>query len=739
VAERNIACPRCRTDVAVPTSGEKVRCPECGQKLRFNAPADEPPPLPSPKLSVPPPLDLPEPAAQTAQPDAPPPKDAGPRVAPEAAADAEELHELWPALAALVGRVYEHGQVTSGDRLIFESDAERAADLARRLFPAPDPEFPRGHEVMTSVLPQTSLDDVIGLRLEQFRQLQQGLDEAQALIDHRLPQAQTSAPSADTAVEAAPAKRRSAGFPVISLLAAGLVLALAAVVAVPALRQRVFGHPLVAKLLGRDRESRSPDEEFLAAAKADIQDAEEAGPEAPAETKRPAPRDTAGPARPTPKEPEQQPVPAPRPEPEPTPRIEPTREPAPKPKAKAPAPKNTAPPPKKKAPAKRYYSRWKPREDGWIELFDGTKLRGWTGADKQWTLTKGVLVGNAPGAIEGLPQGQPAFINAVEADWTDYALAIELRLDDHSAIVLSHGVLAAHLGTERLRLGYPQQGWKTLDKTPKGLAAHKWYTAVLDVKGTHAELRINDQAALQTDDHESLAGGPAIEALHGRVAIRAIRAKIHPTDPDYRAVALGGGYTEDPSQRPVISQAKDDVPRELPEGVHTLFEGRDTEGWDFSGAWTVRDGSLVGRAGDDEIATAVYGATAENRDYVIRVECRLLRRSDQARPGEYFFIIFRHRSPESFYAMRIPTEGIFELGYYRNGRFRQTTRGVRKGHYNEWHEIELTVRGNQVSMRIDRIGGLPDWPIRYIRRGAIGVGVTGGQAAFRDFRVRILP
>lgn len=147
---------------------------------------------------------------------------------------------------------------------------------------------------------------------------------------------------------------------------------------------------------------------------------------------------------------------------------------------------------------------------------------------------------------------------------------------------------------------------------------------------------------------------------------------------------------------------------------------------------------MVASAMHGEVATAVFPATAESRDYILTARCRLLRSSKRTREGEYFFLIFRYQSPDSFYCMRLPIEGIFELGYYHRGRFREAARGVRKGHYNQWHEIELTIRGNDVSMRVDRLGGMPTLTAKYFRRGAIGVGVTGGEVAFRDIRVRIL-
>ena len=716
----------------MPLNGEKVRCPGCGQKLRFDADAgapkekpdaplpppeaDEPPPLPSPSLPSPrlfaaPPLpeETPEPPPDKPKAEAPPLPDSS---TPDPALDAEELHEMWPALTKLIGQIYEGGRVTAADRLVFRTDADRAGLLAQRLLPVADARFPHGYEVLASVLPRTSLDEIIGLSLEQFRRFEQSLDEAQALITRRLPRPEPEAEAAaqaDTSLAPPVERRREKSFPIASALAALIILAVASVVAVPALRRRVLGHPAVARILDVGTPS------------------EPAGPASPATPL------TDTPASPTPQ-------PRPAAPSSATPAVSRPEPPSPMPKTPTPAAKAPAPvrpePKAKAAPVRRFPSRWKPGADGWIVLFDGKDLGGWLGVDGHWQVKDGELRGVGGSGV--------AFLSAREADWADYTLAAKVMLGTSGTAVVSHGVLAARMGGKEaggVRLGYPQQGWRVLDEKPKGLARRKWYDVEFDVKGKQVEVRIGGQVALRSGAHEPLAGGPSLEALDGGVAFRDVRVKIHESDPDYRAVVLGEGYTDDPAARTVMTpatQGRDGPTAALRPGEHKLFDGRTLDGWTTRGAWIVREGQMVARAGPDQVATAIVPATAECSDYVIRARCRLLRRSDQAREGEYFFLVFRHQSPDLFYCMRLPTEGIFELGYYKNGRFRETTRGVRKGHFNEWHEIELTVRGGNVNMRVDNIGGLPTWPAKYFRRGAIGIGVTGGEAAFRDIRVRIL-
>jgi len=378
---------------------------------------------------------------------------------------------------------------------------------------------------------------------------------------------------------------------------------------------------------------------------------------------------------------------------------------------------------------KRFLSRWKPREDGWIVLFDGKSLDGWTGAPDHWKAKDGALVGLGADGV--------AFVMAREADWTDYNLAVQLMLSTTGAAVLSHGTLSADLGEKAVRLGYPQENWRTLDQKPKGLGRKKWYDVEFDVKGNHVEVRVNGQLALQSDGHKPLAGPPAIEALGGGVAFRDLRVRIHESDPDYKAVVLGEGYTEDPSKAKVPAEGPKQV-RPLGPGDHRLFNGRDLDGWQTAGDWAVRNGEMVATSAKGQLAHAFVPATESHRDYIIKARCRILRDSRRTQLGEYFFITFRQMRPGNYFCIRFPVEGIFEIGYYLDGRFGEVERGVRKGAYNEWREIEITVRGNDISMRVDDLRGLPTWKFTNFPKGAIGLGVTGGEAAFKDVRVRIL-
>jgi len=203
------------------------------------------------------------------------------------------------------------------------------------------------------------------------------------------------------------------------------------------------------------------------------------------------------------------------------------------------------------------------------------------------------------------------------------------------------------------------------------------------------------------------------------------------------------GPKEEP-EPPVPKDAPEPLTPESPwarlgPGVHRLFDGADLKDWAQAGAWEVRNGTLVGRAAVGPVASVVAG-NPEWADYTLHARCRIVRADRVTREGEYYLLIVRYQDPGNFYCVRFPIEGIYEIGYYRNGRFQEVGR-ARHGlgsRFNQWHEIEVGIRGEQLSVVVDNIRtGAPPWSLRGLDRGAVGVGVTGGQAEFDNIRIRV--
>ena len=176
-------------------------------------------------------------------------------------------------------------------------------------------------------------------------------------------------------------------------------------------------------------------------------------------------------------------------------------------------------------------------------------------------------------------------------------------------------------------------------------------------------------------------------------------------------------------------------------GVHRLFSGTDLKDWAQSGAWAVRGGAALARAPVGPVALAVAG-NPEWSDYTVQVRARIVRADRVTREGEYYLVILRYQDPQNFLCVRLPIEGIYEIGYYRDGAFHEVGRARHgigaRSHFNEWHTVEVGVNGNKISVVIDDIRtGAPPWTVRGLDKGACGIGVTGGEAAFADVRVKV--
>ena len=692
-------CPRCGRTVEVPITGEKVRCPGCQQKLRYEAP---PAPAPAPE----PLAELPEIAPPDLVPSiGPPAPDIGPAV--PSAAETDELRTLWPTLCAFITQCFEEAEATDDDRRQFRAKADRARELAQRVLPAPLPEDRDAHAVLTTVLHEATLDEILRLSLEDFRHLSEGLDEARALVDRHLPQPKAPVPRAAAAPRAALAPRAPAPQP---RSATPMVVGLAALVGV--LIGLVLAIPVIRSRLGATNDTGQPTDTITVTPQ-------------PATPTPGAPRyEEPNPAQPQP------PGPAPSTESPATPVpvfVEPGQpQPATQPPPRTPA---ATPQPHVETPAKRVLSRWKPAAGGWIPLFDGRTLDGWNGDTSSWNVRDGVLYGvSAVGT---------ASITAQEAEWADYTLAIEARLGKKGTLVVHHGALAALIADNHGRLGYPANNWRTINRQGKGLRRNAWHRIEFDVQGRRAQVRVNGKLYLSSAAHTPQNGPPALEVQAGGVAVRSCRLRLHTTDPDYRAVALGEGWkvAAQPATRPDGTPAP-----ALGPGTHVLFNRANLDGWTRTGNWSVQRGSIVGRAGYGNVAVVANGSP-QWTDYTFKARCRLTRRGRMVREGEYFLVIVRYKDPETFFCIRFAIEGIYELGYYRHGRWRETSR-ARHGlnnDFNKWHDIAITVRGNQVFLAVDGIGGKPPWPLpKGFAQGPIGLGVTGGQAAFENIRVRVV-
>jgi hypothetical protein len=696
-AANEVKCPRCGQAVLVPLSGDKVRCPGCGQKFRFDLSATTVPPpdapAEAPAAGVPPPVVI--------------------RPTPTAA-EAEEFRALWPAVCRLVSRVYEDHRASDSDRVLFRAQADRAAALGMLFLQAPGPASSPGHVFITSVLPEITLDEILGLSLEDFRGLAQSLDEAQQLLTRGLPPLPTQRPAAPKPVAqlppqpSIPVRPRRGLTPVqvgVAVVSLGIVVAI------------ILGFPWIEEFVGKQLGRKGPDDVASRGRRSP-------GGRAPAVSSPTPGASTAAPLPPTSRH-------QTRPEPGPgssTVAVPTFVQPQPPRPGTSEAVAPPLPPPEPLTPRpepKRVFSRWKPGPDGWIALLNNKDLDGLATDADRWSIKDNILYGTC--------QDGATTLTVREADWSDYCFAVEAMLAKTGTLVLGHGRLTAVLSGDGASLGTPQQ---LLDEQRRGLSRREWHRVELDVKGSNAEVRVNGRRILFSSGYTPEPGAPSLQAQQGAVAFRSARLRLHESDAAYRAVTLGEGLLV-AAPKPEPGTQETPTPKaELGLGAHRLFNGTDLDGWTKNGAWAVQDRAIACRAPAGLPATLVAGSP-DWRDCVLRARCRIVRKDAVPREGEYFLVIFRCRDPQNFSCIRFPVEGIYEIGYYQNGRFHETSR-ARFGlgpKFNKWHDIEVTVRDNSLSLVIDNVSGMPPWNIAGPNQGQVGLGVAGGEATFESVQV----
>jgi len=619
-------------------------------------------------------------------------------------ASPDELRHVFASLRTSVSRCYEEALVDDQARVEYRDEAKRIATLARELLTPPADGDSSGYVLLTDVLSGTTLDEIIRLSIADYRQFQESLEDAQRLIDtqlaeraaRELPSIISALPPSPPPAAPRPVQQSNVGFYVgLAALAVAIVVA---VVVVPRIVDQVRRNQADSSG-GPDSDPLSAliPPEHAPATKEDVVIVDRKGTEEP-------------------------------PAVTPIPTFDDKKAPSPA----APEPTKGPETPVVETPQPRYRSRWKPAPDGWITVFNGRDLDGLLGDATQWTVPENnVLQGAFPGGATG--------IGVAEAAWTNFQIRFEVMLGRAGSFAVRQDGLAVSL-TDKTVFASVRGSSEPVASVAKGLTRRKWYPVVVDLNGRDLTVTVNGSKALSSASRPEARGNPLLEVIDGAVRFRNVAIRLHESDPDYAAVVLGEGYANKP-EAPIVGPPEPipTQPTGLPLGDHTLFDGSTLKGWARSGDSTVMSGSMLFRAPARQLSTALNG-NIEWRDVVFQAEGRLTRAGRMPKDGEYFLIIFRGQDDSNFLCIRFALEGIYEIGYYRNGRWTETGR-ARFGlgsDFNKWHSIQIKVQGKALDIVIDGNSTGPTLPIAYWGKGFVGVGVTGGEAIFRNVRVRAL-
>lgn len=264
---------------------------------------------------------------------------------------------------------------------------------------------------------------------------------------------------------------------------------------------------------------------------------------------------------------------------------------------------------------------------GWLLLFDGESLFGWTpeGA-ADWRVADGAIIADSGG--DGWLRQNTAF--------ADYVLHLEFRA---STAETNSGVFfRSAVDGEPHKTGYELQIWDKHEKYPTGslvnfaatdkghLTPGEWQSFDLEAAGSHYTVRLDGRIILDANDAHSLVGNLGLQHKEdNRIAFRNIKLK--------------------------------------PLGLKPLFNGRDLMGWKLVEApkpqetpeWTMRDGVL-------HVEKGPGGLESEQlyKDFVVQIEVRTNPKEAGQHPNSGVFVR--------------GTPGVFWSGYesqvqngYKNG------------------------------------------------------------------------
>jgi hypothetical protein len=227
--------------------------------------------------------------------------------------------------------------------------------------------------------------------------------------------------------------------------------------------------------------------------------------------------------------------------------------------------------------------------EGWILLFDGQSMFGWTPiGEPQWAVDHGAIV--------ALPTSQKTGWLRSGSQFADYVLKLEFRTREHG----NSGVfLRAATEGEPHVTGYELQIWTGNEKFPTGsLVNHvttrkgkfngdTWNQYEVTVRGDHWVVALNRKKVLDAREGKTKSGHIGLQSNKDKIEFRNIKLK--------------------------------------PLGGTPLFDGKSLAGWrkvetpraKEPPVWSVKDGAIHVEKGPGQIETeSVYG------DFILQMDIR---------------------------------------------------------------------------------------------------------------------
>lgn len=169
---------------------------------------------------------------------------------------------------------------------------------------------------------------------------------------------------------------------------------------------------------------------------------------------------------------------------------------------------------------------------------------------------------------------------------------------------------------------------------------------------------------------------------------------------------------------------------ELADGWISLFDGQTLFGWKAGSEadWRVENGAIVVTKGEKGLLCT----TAQFSDYNLRLEFRCDERTNS---GVFLHTPLKPADPAvDCYELNIaPPDNPFPTG-----GFVKRKKATGKFDKRDWQEYEVTVRGGEITVKIDSEVCLEYTDPQPLRRGQIGLQLNEGRAEFRNIRLKPL-
>ncbi len=319
-------------------------------------------------------------------------------------------------------------------------------------------------------------------------------------------------------------------------------------------------------------------------------------------------------------------------------------------------------------------------EDNWQPLFNGTNLDRWTEVGgAKWTVQDGMLIG------EQGPGGKAGEL-LTEAEYDDFVLRLAFKVNwpANSGVWFRYQSPQVAYQADILEYTNPVAWSGTFYCTGKMFLAVNedeslvnrdgWNTLEIWAKGDHVKIRLNEQ--LVADVHDNTTD-------HGKIGFQ-----IHQGD-QFNDMKI---WVRNIRIRPLGPEAEEDNWR-------SLFNGKNLDGWTGVGkaAWTVEDGMLVGRQGENR-APGDLLTTEDYSDFLLRLAYKV---NWPANTGVWF----RYQSPDVAYQADILeyTNPVAWSGtlYCPGKLFLAVNEDESLVNREGWNTMEIRAEGDHVRIRLN--------------------------------------